>query len=70
MRFAGATALSFRALMILALSALAAAQPEQTTRLKLGRTISGDVSGAETQSYSIKLKAKQYLRVVITQPNP
>jgi CHAT domain-containing protein/Tfp pilus assembly protein PilF len=70
MRFARATALPIRALLVLALSALAVGQPAQTTRLKLGKTISGDVSEAETRSYPIKLKANQYLRAVITQANP
>ncbi len=70
MRFASVIPLPPRALLILALSALAAAQPAQTTRLKLGKAIPGDVSGAETRSYSIKLKANEYMRAVVTQVSP
>ena len=60
MRFAGVT--------LLALSTLAAGLSAQTGRLTLGKTIPGELSGEQTHAYSIKLKANQYLRAVVTQP--
>src|SRR5580658_4595023 len=70
MRFASLAVLSTRALLVLALSALAPGLSAQTTRLELGKAIPADLSGAETQSYSVTLEANQYLRAVITQVNP
>src|SRR5579862_9146277 len=68
MRFANSGGLSSGGLLVLTLSALAAALPAQTTHLELGKTISGDLSVGQTQSYSITLDANQYLRAVVTQP--
>jgi CHAT domain-containing protein len=68
MRYGRLTAFPFLALLVLALSAPAVAEPAQTTRLKLGKTIPDDLSGGQTHSYSIKLKANQYLRAVVAQP--
>jgi CHAT domain-containing protein/Tfp pilus assembly protein PilF len=68
MQFAKLRALPSWALLVLALSALAAGVSAQTTRLELGKTIAGDLPGGQTRSYSIKLKANQYLRAVVTQP--
>jgi CHAT domain-containing protein/uncharacterized protein HemY len=58
----------FVRLTVLALSALAAGLTAQTTRMKLGKTIPGDLSGGETHWYSVKLKADQYLQAVVSQP--
>jgi CHAT domain-containing protein len=55
------------ALLVLALSALAAGQSAQATRLKLGKTVQGDLSKGQTHVYSVKLKADQYLRAAVTQ---
>jgi CHAT domain-containing protein/tetratricopeptide (TPR) repeat protein len=68
MRVARLPVLPPRAVLVLALSALAAGLSAQTTRLKLGKTVPGDLSEGQTHSYSIKLKANQYLRAVVTQP--
>ena len=57
----------FARLILLALAALVAGLSAQTTRLKLGITILGDLSEGQTRSYSIKLKANQYLRATVTQ---
>jgi len=70
MRFANLTARPSCALPVLALSALAAGLSAQTTPLRLGKTIPGDLSGGQTHTYTIKLKANQYLRAVVTQVNP
>jgi CHAT domain-containing protein/Tfp pilus assembly protein PilF len=53
---------------LMALPALAAGLSAQTTRMELGKTISGDLSEGQTHSYSISLEANQYLRAVVTQP--
>jgi CHAT domain-containing protein len=50
------------------LLALAAGLSAQTTRLKPGKANQGDLSEGQTHSYSIKLKANQYFRAVVTQP--
>jgi CHAT domain-containing protein/Flp pilus assembly protein TadD len=68
MRFASQTAFSFRPLLVVALSALAAGQSAQSSHLELGKTISGDLSEGQTHSYSMTLEANQYLRAVVTQP--
>src|SRR5580658_5037334 len=70
MRFASLAVLPSRTLLVLALSALASGLSAQTTRLKLGKTNPGDLLEGQTHSYSIKLKANQYLRAVVTQANP
>jgi tetratricopeptide (TPR) repeat protein len=70
MRFARAAARPIRALLVLAFSTLAAAQSAPTARLKVGKTISADLTEGQTHSYSIKLKANQYLRAVVTQASP
>jgi CHAT domain-containing protein/tetratricopeptide (TPR) repeat protein len=54
----------------LALSALAAELYAQTTRLKLGDTLQRDISAGQTQSYTVKLKANQYVRASVAQPRP
>jgi hypothetical protein len=59
MRFAGLSAVPSRALWILALTALAAGLSAQTTRLKLGKAIQGDLSGGQIHTYTLKLKANQ-----------
>ena len=68
MRFACPSALLSRALPILAFTALAAGLSAQTTRLKPGKTVSGDLSEGPTRVYSVRLKTNQYLNAVITQP--
>jgi tetratricopeptide (TPR) repeat protein len=55
---------------LLAFIVLNAALSAQTTRLKLGRAVRDDVSEGKTRAYSIKLKAHQYFRADVTQPNP
>jgi CHAT domain-containing protein/uncharacterized protein HemY len=69
MRCGWISALPSRVALILALTALAAGLSAQTTRLKLGKTIQGDLTGKQTHAYTVKLKANQYLRAVVTQPN-
>ena len=68
MRFACPSALLSRALPILALTALAAGLSAQTTRLKPGKTVPGDLPEGQTRVYSIRLKTNQYLHAIITQP--
>jgi CHAT domain-containing protein/uncharacterized protein HemY len=63
------TALRSRALLVLVLSAPAAGLSAQTTRLELGKTIQGDLTGGETRVYSVKLKTNQYLRAAVTEPS-
>src|ERR1017187_10225304 len=53
MRFARLTVATF--------SALAAGLSAQTTRLELGKTIPGDLSGGQTHAYSVTLAAGQYI---------
>jgi CHAT domain-containing protein/Tfp pilus assembly protein PilF len=60
----------FARLIFPALAALVAGLSAQTTRLELGKAVSGDLAEGQTRSYSLKLKAKRYLRVVVTQPVP
>jgi CHAT domain-containing protein/Tfp pilus assembly protein PilF len=50
------------------LAALAAGLSAQTTRLKLGKTVERDISAGQIYSYTVRLKAKQYMRAVVTQP--
>jgi CHAT domain-containing protein/uncharacterized protein HemY len=57
------------ALLVLAFSALAPGLSAQSSRLKLGKTVQGDLSEGQTHTYTIKLKANQYLRAAVTQPN-
>ena len=69
MRYVSVGALS-RMLLGLALTAMAADLSAQTTRLRLGKAIQGDLSGGQTHAYSVKLKPNQYVRLVVTQSNP
>jgi CHAT domain-containing protein/uncharacterized protein HemY len=57
-------------LLILWLAGLVAEASAQTTRLELGRTVQGDLPEGQAHSYSVTLKANQYLRAVVTQPMP
>lgn len=70
MRFAMFATVPSPALRVLALLALAAGLSAKDARLKLGKTIPGDLSEGQTNSYSIRLKANQYLRALVTQPSP
>jgi len=54
-------------LLILWLARLVAEASAQTTGLELGKTNQGDLPEGQAHSYSIKLKANQYLRAVVTQ---
>src|SRR5580658_5974515 len=68
MRFTCRSALASRMLPILTFAALASVASAQSTRLELGKTIQGDLSGGQSQDYSITLEANQYLYAVVTQP--
>ncbi len=57
------------ALLVLALPVLAGGQSAPTTRLKLGKIVQGDLAAGQIHLYSVKLKAGQYLRAVVTQPS-
>jgi CHAT domain-containing protein/tetratricopeptide (TPR) repeat protein len=60
--------IGMRLVYFLALSALWTGLSAQTTRLKLGKTVERDISAGQIHSYTVRLKAQQYMRAVVTQP--
>jgi CHAT domain-containing protein/Tfp pilus assembly protein PilF len=67
MGIANLGALPSRTLLVLALFAPPAEILAQTTHLELGEAIQRDLSVGQTQTYSIRLDANQYIRAVVTQ---
>lgn len=67
MRFARLPTLASWALLGVVLMAVAGGLFAQTARLKLGKTAKGDLSAGQTYTYTVKLKANQYLRAIVTQ---
>jgi CHAT domain-containing protein/uncharacterized protein HemY len=67
MRLIRQAGLASRVLPILALAALASVVSEQNIRLEPGKTVQGELSGGQSQDYSITLEANQYLYALVTQ---
>ncbi len=56
--------------LVLVLAVFVPKVPAQSTRLKPGQTLEGDLSGGQSRVYVVKLKAGQYMQATITQANP